>query len=105
MTDDIDDILDRHPGPKAPKIKRRRRVMKRRTAKPEVARSDDEFAGLTSSNCCSACRKGHCTITESPFCGHPYKSAYGLGGPVITQRIARARKAIEHQKIDAERAA
>lgn len=63
---------------------------------------DDEFAGVTRSDCCSACKEGVCVISMNEFCHHPFKASHPLATPEIVARVNEVRKIIKRQAIDRE---
>ena len=77
-----------------------RKPAKRRAAPPKQA-APDEFAGLTARDCCEGCSEKRCVITQTAFCGHPFKSSHSGAAPAVFARIARAKKRLAHQKIEA----
>ena len=72
-----------------------------RKPKAAAAEPPDEFAGLTARDCCTGCNEKKCVITSAPFCGHPYKASHPGAEPNVQRRIAAAKKALAHQKIEA----
>ena|SRR5271166_6853814 len=90
------------PTPAAPKKKRGRPPRRApRTVVPFVA--PDEFAGMTATMCCNACTPERCVISGVNVCAHPNKGGLQSGlmnKPDVAACYLRARKALEHQKID-----
>lgn len=74
---------------------------KRRAPAPKAKTAADEFAGMTVRDCCADCNAKRCVITGSGFCGHPFKASHPGAEPAVQARIARAKKRLAHQKIDA----
>jgi hypothetical protein len=63
----------------------------------------DEFDGMSLTACCTGCNVGRCTITNEPYCGHPAKGSLhpsSLRDPVVIERHARAKLAVEHMRLD-----
>lgn len=88
--------------PAAPKKKRTKRPARKRAtvAKPQMP---DEFAGLTLTNCPTACRAEHCVISCEPVCAHPRKG--GLQGTkqydqAAVARFLRAKNMLAKAEID-----
>lgn len=74
-----------------------------RRAKPAAAKAPDEFAGLTPHDCCVDCTANKCVISGMNVCGHPYKTSHPGADPKLFARIARAKKVLAHQKVEARR--
>ncbi len=86
------------PTPKRKYAPRR----KRRVAAPKV-KVPKEFEGMTAMDCCGECTEKRCVITGIGICGHPMKG--GLQAPLmvkpeIVARYNRAKKVLEHAKLD-----
>lgn len=99
------DVAVEHPGPKAPKVKRRRKVAKKRSerpvrAEPPTPKKDDDLAGLTATQCPIACVGGYCVISTTGVCKHPSKAGDSGCGPVTMRNRERAAKIIKRQAID-----
>lgn len=95
-----------HPGPKAPKVKRRRKVAKKKSARPvqydepPAQPKQDDFAGITSTQCPLACVRGYCAISTTGICKHPNKAGDSGCGPTTMRNRERAAKIIKRQAID-----
>ena len=85
-----------------PKKKRGRPA--RRPARTVIPfKAPDEFAGMTATECCIACKPDRCVISGMNVCAHPNKG--GLQSSLMQkadamERYTRARKVLAHQKID-----
>jgi hypothetical protein len=92
-----------HPGPQAPKVKRRRKVARRRSARPKadepVPRATGEFAGITEKKCPTACTPQHCVISTVAVCKHPVSASVSGCGRITLANRERAMKVIKRQKI------
>lgn len=92
------------PAPRPTPTKPKRKY--KRQAKPREASAQpkpkDEFAGMTATECPTACSAERCVITERIFCGHPMKG--GVQAPLlrhqdVVDRLERARKALKLGKL------
>lgn len=77
----------------------KRPYKRRAVAKPP--KQADEFAGITARDCCVDCNEKRCVITGMNVCGHPLKASHPGAEPKVIARIARAKKMLAHQKIEA----
>jgi hypothetical protein len=84
------------PLPVAPKRKYTRKA--KHVAAPKQV---DEMDGLTARECCLACNEKRCVITGSNICGHPLKASHPGADRKVMERIAKAKKILAHQKIEA----
>lgn len=95
------DTSEHQPEQPAPKKKQRRARRARAAApKPETA---SEFAGMTSQFCPTACTEKRCVISTVGICKHPYKAGDADCGPITVANRIKAKKYLEHLRIDAEK--
>lgn len=90
------------PSPAAPKPKRKYAARRQRPAAPRAAAKPDEFAGITTVACCTACDATRCVISGRPYCAHPYKGGLqgtDLHNAAATNRLNAAKKMLGKKKI------
>lgn len=90
------------PKPKRKYTRKAKPAAKAKSSVPAVPLKA-EFAGMTATECCTACDSKRCVITGIGICGHPMKG--GLQAPMmlkadVVDRYNRARKVLAHVRID-----
>lgn len=99
MSDAAEELPPSETPPK--RAVKRRRKAPRRKADVVPFKAPDEFAGMTKLKCCSACVPEKCVISGIGYCMHPLKSGtQSISDPVVVARYGRAKKVLEHQRID-----
>lgn len=84
--------------PKPPRKQRKRRGAVRKVV---PFKAPEEFAGMTETECCSACKMERCVISGVGFCGHPFKGGQiPQGDQAALERLNRAKKALARRKLD-----
>lgn len=84
--------------------KPRRKPQKRRVARAPMAAKpavDNQFAGVTQSDCCLACTTDRCVISTVNLCKHPLKTGDAGCGPITMRNREAVRKIIKHQIVEA----
>ncbi len=95
MSETVETIEQSAPRPKV------KRKYARRAPRTEPVKAPDEFAGMTETQCCTACKAGHCIISGNEVCGHPMKTPQIPSGDSAAQaRFLRAKKVLIHRQID-----
>lgn len=85
----------------APDKKPKRRVVRRTKAARIIDKAADkpsEFAGMTKSDCASACGAERCVVSDKPYCAHPNKGALHAPQMMDPKSIARLNAAREFLK-------
>ncbi len=66
-------------------------------------KAPEEFAGMTVTECCLACKPDSCVISGVGICAHPNKGGLQptlARDPSRLERYGRAQKALAQQKLD-----
>lgn len=101
----MSDAAEKIDPPAEPaKPKARRKPQRRKPAAKVVPfKAPDEFAGMTPSECCSACGPNMCIISGIALCAHPHKGGLQAAlwnDPARVARYNRAKKALAHHMLD-----
>ncbi len=85
------------------KKKRKPPVRRKRATAAKAEPVPAEFAGITATDCCEACKPDKCAITGVGICGHPLKG--GLQPlfqtqPEVVARYSRAQRVLRHARLD-----
>jgi hypothetical protein len=73
-----------------------------RRAQPTPSAPRDDYAGISTVNCPSACNAARCVISDRGICGHPYKGGLqaSLQTPEAIRRLNAAKRVIGKRKLD-----
>jgi hypothetical protein len=91
------------PKKKTVKKARKKRPFPRARIEAAAPKVVQQFAGISANECCDACNKDNCVISQSFYCAHPMKGglqAAQMNDPEALRRFNRAKATLKDQMID-----